>query len=469
MKFSINECRTILDTLPIGYYCKRRVAVELSETAATSYYSPMDDKIVISYPIIARGLEPLPDTANVETAVRSMLYHETSHAILTPSCLMDWTYNAEKRTILNIFEDERIETLLANFYQQVDFKAQLYAINGEPSEPKNNIQRFFNLVRYRQGDAKKVAKVEKIIKRYKKLNRTSDYDAYQYYNDILDLYDDVCADKDKGQNSQTNAKIDKPTGVQTDEAIDAVCTIEEINELMQNATQNPFGLMGNKAKEAENFAKSLNLLFANFNKKNSGGNGFNTYSGIFNPRAVTRKDYKYFERATPINGNNKFGTLHLNLFLDKSGSFSNNENLTNSIIKTLTDLEKKNHNFTMDIYFINDEFVHAKTMQERVMRCCGGNDIPNDIEQIITKAQKPNTFNYNIFLFDGDAFTDSPDSMSKRRKLFKAIDKKQTFLISDCENKPYIDNFTSAKVIITNRYTNELITNISRAFQIMLG
>lgn len=467
MKFSINECRIILDTLPIGYYCKRRVAVELSETAATSYYSPMDDKIVISYPIIARGLESLPDTANVETAVRSMLYHETSHAILTPSKLMEMTYNEEYRAAINIFEDERIETLLANFYQQVDFKAQLYAINGEPTKPSNSLQKFFNIVRYRSGDARNVAKVTKIINKYKNINRASDY--YQtgsYFNDIFDFYREI---RHEEEDKTADTKNTPESSIQSDEEISGPLSLEEIIELMEDATQNPFGLVGNKAKEAENFAKSLNLLFANFNKKNSGGNGFNTYSGVFNPRAVTRKDYKYFERATPVNGNNKFGTLHLNLFLDKSGSFSNNENLTNSIIKTLTDLEKKNHNFTMDIYFINDEFVHAKTMQERVMRCCGGNNLPNDIEQIITKAQKPNTFNYNIFLFDGDAFSDSFDSMGKRRKLFKAIDKKQTFLISDCENKPYIDNFTSAKVIITNRYTNELITNISRAFQIMLG
>lgn len=468
MKFSISGCRTILDTLPIGYYCKRRVAVELSETADTSYYSPMDDKIVISYPIIARGLEALPDTANVETAVRSMLYHETSHAILTPAKLMEMTYNEEYRTAINIFEDERIETLLANFYQQVDFKAQLYAINGEPTEPSNNLQKFFNIVRYRSGDARHVTKVSKLINRYKNLNRASDYyKTGSYFNDIYDFYREIKREEEKDKKTDTeNTSV---SFIQSDEEINGPLSLEEITELMEDATQNPFGLVGNKAREAENFAKSLNLLFANFNKKNSGGNGFNTYSGIFNPRAVTRKDYKYFERATPINGNNKFGTLHLNLFLDKSGSFSNNEDLTNSIIKTLTDLEKKNHNFTMDVYFINDKFVHANTIKERVMKCSGGNTLPNDIEQIITKAQKPNTFNYNIFLFDGDAFTDSPDPMNIRRKLFKAIDKKQTFLISDCENKPYIDNFTSAKVIITNRYTNELITNISRAFQIMLG
>lgn len=468
MKFSISGCRAILDTLPIGYYCKRRVAVELSETADTSYYSPMDDKIIISYPIIAHGLETLPDTAKVETAVRSMLYHETSHAILTPSNLMEMTPVQEYRTAINIFEDERIETLLANFYQQVDFKAQLYAINGEPTEPSDSLQKFFNIVRYRSGNASDVAKVSNIINKHKDINRTSDYwKIVDYFSDILDFYQAIR--KDMKKDKETNTENTPMSFIQSDEEINGPLSLEEIAELMEDAAQNPFGLVGNKAKEAENFAKSLNLLFANFNKKNSGGNGFNTYSGVFNPRAVTRKDYKYFERATPVNGNNKFGTLHLNLFLDKSGSFRNNEALTNSIIKTLTDLEKKNHNFTMDIYFINEEFIHANTIQERVMRCGGGNNIPYDIEQIIVKAQKPNTFNYNIFLFDGDAFSDSPDSMVKRRKLFKAIDKKQTFLISDCENKPYIDNFTSAKVIITNRYTNELITNISRAFQIMLG
>ena len=472
MNFSINSCRTILETLPIGYYCQRRIEVTLSETEETSFYSPMEDKIVISYPIIAKGLEALPDGANVETAVRSMLYHETSHAILTPPDFMTG-YSSAARQAFNIFEDERIETLLADFYKNVDFKAQLRAINGDkPSKPENKQHEFFNLVRYRCGKPEYVKEVERIIKKYASINRAADiYQTRSYQNEIIELYNKLKKDADatKQQAIQIEIQADSAGENNADLKPDALLSDEDINSLIRDAMGNPFGLSHEKRKQADNLAKTLNIMFANFNKKNQGGNGINTYSGVFNPRAVARKDYRYFERAIEANGNNKFGTLHLNLFLDKSGSFRRNQDLTNAIIKTLSDLERKNHNFKLDIYFINHDFYHADTLKDRAMNCNGGNDIPEDMTTIFAKAQKPNTFNYNIFLFDGDALSDADLSLSEKKKRFKLLDRKQTFIISDYDNECYAQNFTAAKLIFTDRYNEELITNLGRAFQTMLA
>lgn len=247
-----------------------------------------------------------------------------------------------------------------------------------------------------------------------------------------------------------------------------ILTKEELENLIKETLGNPFNLSDEGKKEIDKINKALTIMFTNFNKKNSGGNGINTYSGIFNPRAVTRKDYRYFERSITNNGNNKFGSLHLNLFLDRSGSFYGNQNLTNAIIKILTDFERRNKNFTMDIYFINEKFYHCKSISERVMKCNGGNDIPDNINTIMAKAQKSGTYNYNIVLFDGDAFSDHHGG--GRSDLFKAFDRKQTYIITDKDNKKYMSKFTgAAKVIITKRYTEELIDNIIKAFKTMLS
>ena len=488
MEFTISTCRAILNTLPIGHYCKYRISLELSEKEPTSFFSPLEEKIVISYPIIKEGVDHLPeDTTDFEQAVRSMLYHETSHAILTPSDLLQLSYGiSEKRDILNIFEDERIETLLKDFYMDVDFKKQINNICGGPkAHPCTPMEKFFNVVRFRTGPEKYVNRVADIIKNYNAINRSYtrwdpavDSYARAIFKLFKDINDDTTSSFDNAASSSDDSqpkKIDKLTesaenGQPIDSQADVGLSEEEIKKMLQEAIEQGFSMSSADKDSVNKFLNMLDVLFANFNKKNQHGNGINTYSGIFNPRAVARKDYKYFERSITTNGNNKFGSLHLNLFLDKSGSFYDNQNIVNAILRSLCALERKNKNFSMDVYFINQHFVHATTIRERQMICEGGNEVPAEISTIFAKAQKPNTFNYNIVLFDGDAFSDTnAKSSAEERRRFKAFDKKQTFLITDPYNSRYIDNFTSAKVIITRDYTGELITNLTRAFQTMLN
>ena len=123
MELSYAKCETILNTLPIGFYTGRRINTTLDAKAETSFYSPTEDKIVVSYPIIAHRCQKISEGVNEEEAVRGMLYHEVSHAILTPSTL-------RPSTPINIFEDERIESKLRNYYHGVDFRKQLYDICG---------------------------------------------------------------------------------------------------------------------------------------------------------------------------------------------------------------------------------------------------------------------------------------------------------------------------------------------------
>ena len=113
MELSFAMCETIVKTLPIGYYANRRIDIAVSKDEETSYYDMMNDKIVVSYPIIAERCAKISTGTSEEEAVRSMLYHEVSHAILTPASLQATAIN-------NIFEDERIETLLQDYYMNVN-------------------------------------------------------------------------------------------------------------------------------------------------------------------------------------------------------------------------------------------------------------------------------------------------------------------------------------------------------------
>lgn len=510
MELSFAKCESILDTLPIGYYTGRRINISLDREAETSYYSPMDDTIVVSYPIIAHRFEQMTGTPNEEEAIRSMLYHEVSHAILTPTCMYGGAAN-------NIFEDERIETILQNYYHGVNFRKQLYDIHGGHAPKATDAETaFYNAVRFGLGTGKVQSEVRRILNKYSSLNRNSEKyyghpDVCSYEYEIERLYDlikqeykdDPESFQDKsgegqnqqmdelkqnqqsqgqGQNQQEKEQEQNSNGYGDETEEDPTRNVsdpilckpmnpEEMKRMVGACLGTEPNLSEEEIQRLDEFQKTAEMIIGNFNKKNKGGSGINAYSGVFNPRAVVRQDYRFFERAMTTQGNNKFGTCHLNLIIDCSGSYCDNVNLTNGILKVLTDIERKNRNFSMDVAFINHEYHPCKSIRERQMKAWGGNSIPANMKEILLNMQKPQTCNYNIILFDGDAICNNNDlrTMKDKQKRFSAFDMKQTTLISDPDNKEYTSGFTSTKVVITKKYTDELIKHITRALTIAFG
>ena len=517
MELTMARCEQILNTLPIGYYTGRRIGVSLDEKEQTSFYSPMEDKIVVSYPIIAHRMKQLPEGTDSEEAVRSMLYHEVSHAILTPTCL-------QADNAVNIFEDERIESVLRNYYHNVDFRKQIYDLHGgHAPKPKNTEQAFYNAVRFGLGTGAVQKETRRLLNAYAKMNRTTPYYdsnpcASNYRWEVHKLYDlvqrefakDPEAFEDKTgqgeqvqmdslkQNGQESSKTsqkpsnqnenkegegegegegnelellqDRPDNV-SDPSLSIEMSAEEMKRMVGACLGQKSELNESEQMKLNEFQKTVETIIGNFNKKNSGGSGINAYSGVFNPRAVVRKDYRFFERSMSTQGNNKFGTCHLNLIIDCSGSYCENVNLTNAILAVLTEIERKNRNFSMDVAFINHELHICKTVRDRRMEAWGGNSIPETMKQTLLELQKPQTCNYNIILFDGDAMCNNRElrSMSDYRKRFGVFDMKQTTLISDPDNKDYMEGFTSTKVVITKNYTEELVKHITHALTIAFG
>lgn len=475
MDLTMSECRMILKTLPIGYYCGRSVPVTLDENEPTSFYSPTEDAIVISFQIIAQGLKNAPDNTDKESAIRAMLYHELSHAILTPKNIFDMKTGRLPNDILNIFEDERIETILNGYYMNVNFKQNLYNICGEKPtiDPTDPTSVFWALVRYRIGEPSLLRQVKRMIKTYTNLNNSSDSNmVWQYTWDIYDLYEKIC---NNTNSTSTNSTLDAQTLQQllsqaepgySQERTDSQAKIyEKIKPICSNKLQDSTELNSAQIQQLTNAQQTIERLISNFNKKNSGGNGYNSYSGIFNPRALMRDDYKYFERSTTINGNNKYGTCHLNLVIDNSGSFSYNTKIVNSLLVMLSEIERKNPNFSMDVSFINEKFSTCHSIRDRVIHCASGNIIPDNLKAQMNALQKTNSYNYNIILFDGDACSAADTPFEVNSKLFKQLDMPQTTLITDYDNVKYmVKPFTKAKVIVTRHYTDELIKNIVIAF-----
>lgn len=492
MDITFARCEQILGTLPIGYYAGRRIGVSLKDDIPTSYYCPAEDTIDISYPIIKEGVSKIDKTEDIEGVVRSMMYHEVSHAILTPEKI---DIRREQKDAINIFEDERIETLLRNYYHGVNFRKQVYDLNGGIHKPHDATSAFYNAVRF--GIAPKVIldDVNRIIARNSKVNRNSDYyETHSYIYDVWDLYKRVAREWERdpeqfspesasggdGENKFMEAMKmteSENDGEESNEEItviqdamhDLTKDVQQIKDLLAAGLDIKSRLNQGQIQDLRDLEKTAETIINNFNKKNTGGSGINTYSGVFNPRAIARGDYRYFERSSSIQGNNKFGTCHLNLFIDCSGSFYGSEALINGVLEALSAIERKNRNFTMDVVFCGMGTYVCQNKHERRIHCDGGNELYDDMKQVFLNLQKQNTCNYNIVLFDGDAFSDyrGSDKIAHCSRIFSAFDFKQTTLITDDDNVRYMGpGFTNAKVVVTNHYTQELIKHITKALSI---
>lgn len=201
MNIEFNLVQNILKTLPIGYYLGRNIPVIL-DPKMDSYYLPEQDKIVIGYALIEKAFvnisEADRDKYSVEEIIRGLLYHEISHVILSPANLKQKA-SIKYANAINIFEDERIETLLKNFYMNTNFRKNVIILNDfentKNMQPKTPEQAFFMLVRFHIGSKDLLREVANLISNYKKVTAASSnknyYLAESYVIDIIKLYERV--------------------------------------------------------------------------------------------------------------------------------------------------------------------------------------------------------------------------------------------------------------------------------------
>lgn len=514
------EIENILKTLPVGYYIGRNVPLKLTNENG-SYYAPMDDEAYISYPMlnnVMTKIESKLNDENIERLTRTLTYHEISHAFITPKSL-------SMNNIVNVFEDERIESMCRNYYKGVDFKGLLMLVNDwdGKTEPAHDtpFSVWYSLVRYHLGKPHFLIKVAELLKKYYGLHRFSSYWAcYEYKDEIMALYREVekdflkdelekqrkaeeeakAADEEEQQNDNTGMSMnagDDNDAEESDEMNETEFNTvgqsevspeelrekqleEQLNEMSDEELQKIFE---NITRAADEEVKKLfnrsqvyvnpgvqerlaSIILANKKVTKSNASAINAYSGVFDPRSVIRDDYKWFVQQNRQGNVKQFSKIKLNLFIDNSGSFTPNEKIVNQLLFALKKLERQEPNFTFDLITMNTRF-ELKKKNERELYCSGGNDIPAYAEDIIKKVQDRQSMNYNIVLFDGDALTDATEGRSGKQ--FRRFNIPNTVMILEDSNRKYAETYCKGiRRIYTYKYAAELIDQVCVALSFLL-
>lgn len=502
MEISYLQVKKIFDTLPVGYYIGRDVQRELSNDSKESFYDPMNDKICISYPFIKEGLKET-DEKNIENDVRTLLYHEVSHVFLTPkylmnafsSCFPSFAYPISSNTVINIFEDERIERIFDNFFLGVDFDEYCKRVNHWTgiSKAKNIEEAWFDFIRFRTTTIKAceslLPNIDYIIKKYSKLNTNIyRYNPYttDYCRDVTELFDNFYKEwnKDsKKSKSNSKASTDKKdsksssisssdssvspdsniksenikSGKSEEKKKESVISKSALKDIIKNITD-----MNIDNKMIETFKQIFNKN-SKITKRNS--LAINTYSGMFDTRSVVRDDYKFFLQSNRIGHQKAYSKMKLNLFIDRSGSFGRNVNTVNKIIYALQKVEKLNPNFEFDVVTIGmDERLLPKN--NRTFSANGGNAITPKMISIYNSLQSTQSEVINILLFDGECYT---NCAFKDCKYLGCFNNKKSVIISEDSNKRAFNKYIpGVKVKYCTNFTDELYKSIITSLQIMM-
>lgn len=191
-----SECERVIKTLPLAHYFKvKTIPVVFDKYSPTSYFDSNKFEIHVALANIVASLNGNGKTEisdyELENIVRCFLYHEVSHAILTPKNLMILAHNNGNsgnlcdKDMANIIEDERIETLLKHYYNGVDFKKNLK--NTVPLKHAENFTQFvFNAVRFRYCPTQKKYVNELMNKLINKCKDITGFDGNNRWNENND-------------------------------------------------------------------------------------------------------------------------------------------------------------------------------------------------------------------------------------------------------------------------------------------
>lgn len=451
MKVLLSELEKIVKEIPISYYCGYPISITVDKDADSSYYSPVSDAIVISWKQVNDALAMASDDCDKMSTARAFVYHEVSHSMITPKDLkMD--------DIVNIVEDERIERYYNNFYYGVNFKKNIYNVCGYKSmndviPSKNPKEAFFQLVRLGVGNPSALWELNKILNFHSpSIGNNSDY-----VKIIHNFYKKYFGNKipEKREESCWISKVVENL-LRQEPSMDS--------ERIKKAYLRKDSSQINRLEDYYEFDR----FFDEYAKRGRARASFAAYSGVFNPRELkNRDDYKFFNRPENSPGGQRFGTFHLNLFIDTSGSFVNNEYNVNVYLKALHRLSMKYNFFTYSVVSCG---VGEKILKSHnaYIACRGGNNLDKEIYGIYRKLQKPETNVFNIVLFDGDAYSNC--SYGDFMGGFGAFNHENCVIISDIDNVAYISKqVKKARVIYCKNYCEELNKEMINAMRLALS
>lgn len=528
MKTNFTQCKAILDTLPIGFYFGNKLEVTLDPASEATFVNMLDRHIYISYRMIEHALESVTGDISehdVEEIIRGFLYHEVSHCILTHQ-LFKKDHSEKNCAILNIFEDERIETILKSYYLDVNFKRLVVLMNGDGKAErysKDPVSRYYVAVRLHQADDHILDIIQNIIRKYKDLHNEDGETSFwckpddweDYENEIIVFYRKYFEDADPEENpdaasdstndeaqtdndqkgkskSRSSARDDKESKSEKDASSDKdedQCGEPQNEQASQTGSGKPiepesfdigefdvkklvktaFRDTFEKIDYSETKHKIERILVSALNKHGMQAAAQNGYAGQINPRLCGNRDYRWFVKRQDAGSDKRYSKVKINLFVDTSGSFHRSQNAINALIQSLVDLEHEYKDFEIDLVEMNwNNRVAPKTM--RSVKCDGGNCLDHTIDACYNAVQAKDARNYNIVVFDGDCQSDVPRSdRAACKDVFKIWNHPNCVIISDTDNQSLIEgNTAQAKVKIIRRnyaetFINEAIALLERA------
>jgi len=374
MAITFNQVKNIFDTLPVGYYLGRNIKHILDETCPASYFNPAADSIVVSYPMIAEAIKNAveSDKVDFEELIRGLLYHEISHVILTPKDLKTYGYNRMDADAINIVEDERIETLLANKYMNTNFKKNIVLINNYRGEgPKDTFQAFYHLVRFHKGEEKWLNRLANLIKRFRGINAaTYNWEVRDYGQAILNFFHEFMREEENKQNNQEDQSnsSEQSSSNNKDQNNNQSSNNSENNEEQDNTSDNSKDNSKENESEENNNSDENNDSDKNDSEENNTSDKNNDTTMSAQP--IENKDANQMPNGGSEEQNAMDGTLsdeEINNILD------NIEDIINDTDFELTDTEfKEDISKVIDVYYdpALDErlqFIINKALKKRKM------------------------------------------------------------------------------------------------------
>jgi hypothetical protein len=526
MEITFQKVNDILRTLPVGYYLGTKANVQLDPVASTSFCNPIDGEIHVAFRNIQEILKNSPldsvDNDELEQFIRTILYHEVSHLILTGDYskifwngIPNW---------FNIFEDERIETLLASYYRNINFKKVIVRLNGwTPETPDNDAtQYFYSICRFRRGPEKFVNRVSELIQKYNKLNAASgiydDPGKHFYYNDVLSFWEEVKTEfnQEKGNNSsnqdsQKNQEASENSGNpqsksedrseksqtintgsfgksdedneekeskedEAEKAIEEIANKDDMSEkfnpeVVSQIIQKTFVGILEDQKVANDILARLEKIMAKVSKKKASSSPYSEgYAGKINPRSVAmRNDYRWLVHKNPEGCLRMGAKLHLNLWVDRSGSFYRSESRINQLLFAVNQFAK-NHpkDFSFSVVTMGyTNKIHPKNLPIEIS---GGNKFGPGVPELWKKLSKEHTGKqvYNVVVWDGDLRSDicypknASEYVQNYRDAWRILDNPQTVIVSDSFNAKIINKGAKSakKVFISEDYAEKFIDEV---------
>lgn len=498
MQVTYNQVKKILDTLPIGYYLGHAIPpVKLSKESDSTYINQITEEITVSFKNVQAMLQNAPDDIDVESVVRGLLYHEVSHAVLTPpmTFIDDFTprvrfdgstyelftvlaraYHKKfnrpfpltvSKDIINIVEDERIETLLKDYYLNVDFRKNVVLLNGitDPEKELENadlLKRIFLVCRYHVGTEEELKFLTDLIFYGKKITNKSEEAEFENYLNNIEMFAMTVLrnvnipTRQDNQNQQSSDNKGPNNEESKDEQSNGTPSPLEISDLFKDKPdiRKEAGEIRDKLKklstnqEAARCADRLNRIITTaMNKRKMRSGAHTAYAGNIDPRLCSNNDYRWFTKKSTTGAGKRFDKININLFCDNSGSFEGDEDNLNGLIATLLKLAEQNKDLSVTTTHINRS-IRRGTKEDMFVHCDGGTVLDDSIKTIYPSLQKPNATNWNVVVFDG--YCQKPEN-------FTVFNHPNVIMVVDDSNKTTIKTYcpqTRSK-IITGNYAEE--------------